>query len=74
MKRLEVEEIMDWFAQHRFPNIICTCMEDTVSMFIERVEELEKVGKEMLEFIAGEDSAVPMFRTFEWMKVLEGKK
>ena len=42
MKRLEIEEIINWLIKNHFPNTMDSCMTDTVCLFIEMVERLVK--------------------------------
>ena len=73
-EQMGVQEIMEWFAQHHYPATMSYSMTDTVNKFIRRVEELEKVGKEMLEFLTYEGPGdVTVFQVCNWKSIIEKK-
>jgi len=72
--QMGVQEIMEWLVKHHYPANMSCSMTDTICKFIDRVEELEKVGKEMIEFLTYEGArSVKVFQVCEWKNILEKK-
>ena len=51
MKRLEIDEITDWFIKNHFPNTMASCMTDTVCLFIEMVEKLRDEKEWLIDLL-----------------------